>query len=428
MTEVTSNADSSISLPSIVSTVPYDTSRSSPLELQRGHVSRSNSFYGDDSSMLSSRRTSERASYQLWERPNEYLAFSNSQEHFLASLGAFSRDSSENDSKEAELSNKSDSSGITIYSDAQESVKDELSRAEEHVQSIRSSQGYGLITVTPLKSTFKGSVLSAEAVDFGAENANEASVTSYAASPGTPQLRRPSSDRHVQEIPSNIAKKSSDKSDQNCKRIPQEQSPTLKKVREPLGSLYNKSLFPHDNTNILPKSKYPENHAQWSVVRSTRELIFSLGRLRVVSVNSSIASTHGSNKADAAGHIEPSRKVKEPELSYVRRVRELIHTEAPLYAGMPRVPYFPLRSERLRQFNEKRDIWGRKVASRWVSISVMCACLFFPPLWLLLAVGYLDHVFGPISRLVKIMSFLLSLATLAAGTALVVVVSVSRYT
>lgn len=462
MSRTASNTDSpnntSISSTSIVSPVPYGLPRPSwrfPYNDSSRESSRESSLFVDEGPAglpFPETTTISNTSGQHSEILDRVSTPSHSQEHFDGAFGMLSKGNSDcgvSSNEDESLDEfKSSSSGITIYSDAQESLKDELSRLEEHEQSISWSQRPGLVAVTPLKSTLRDSMLSVGAFDFGLNNVNEGSTTSFAASPQTPRFRRTSPDRQFSRERSahhahGGAYHGSSSRRNNIhasRRVLHELSPLPKKAREPLGSLDNQlpRVRPspsNPGAKMLPTIKSGKKHrddmTRWGSSKNAKGLKLTLGKPRAPSSNPSIASTHGSSRADSQGHIEPTRKVKEPEVSYVRRVGGLIYTQAPLYAGGPRLPHFPRSGSVERNFGyggvvEKRDIWGRKAASRWVSVLIMCVCLFFPPLWLLLAVGYFDHLFGPLSRWVKIISLLLSLATLAAGTALVVVFSVVR--
>lgn len=78
-----------------------------------------------------------------------------------------------------------------------------------------------------------------------------------------------------------------------------------------------------------------------------------------------------------------------------------------------------LETQRLNRY----DQWGRKKASFTKTILSLIMFLFFPPLWLYLGAGYFDTTLGTIPKWAKFSALLLTLITLAAGTALVIVFS-----
>lgn len=78
-----------------------------------------------------------------------------------------------------------------------------------------------------------------------------------------------------------------------------------------------------------------------------------------------------------------------------------------------------LETRRLNRY----DQWGRKEASFTKTILSLIMGLFFPPLWLFLGAGYFDMTLGTIPKWAKFSALLLTLITLAAGTALVIVFS-----
>ena len=138
--------------------------------------------------------------------------------------------------------------------------------------------------------------------------------------------------------------------------------------------------------------------------------------------NAFAAQSKDSTIYNGNGHIDPVRVVRNHPLSQLRRSGNAIYNP-PVLAGMPPVPYLPFGKEFHESTGNSRDPWGQKYASMTISVVLLLLGCCFPPLWLVIASGYVDSVIGTVDRRVKITALSLSTFVMIAIVVLVVVFS-----